>query len=61
MVLTVYRTGRLAIQSRKVKISGSLSLILLRDGAYFCTVLCIAFEELLMIMLILKGCCIIGF
>ena len=32
--LTVYRTGRLAIESRKSGIKGSLSMILLRDGSY---------------------------
>ena len=32
--LTVYRTGRIAFESRKSGIKGSLSMILLRDGSY---------------------------
>lgn len=52
VVLTIYRTGRLAVQSRKVKISGSLSLILLRDGAYFYAVSCNTLEEFLMTLIL---------
>ena len=35
VVLTAYRTGRLAFQSRQANISGSLSFILLRDGEFY--------------------------
>ena len=34
VILTVCRTARLAIQSKKAEIKGGLSYILLRDGQY---------------------------
>lgn len=34
VVLTMSRTGRLALQSREAEISGSLSFILARDGEW---------------------------
>ena len=39
VIFTVYRTARIAIESRKAKLSGSLSFLLLRDGEdyQYCT------------------------
>ena len=35
VILTVYRTGRLALESRKSGIKGSLSIVLFWDGMWF--------------------------
>ena len=58
VILTAYRTARLAFQSRQAHISGSLSFIILRDGRFFWNgSLCTTF---ITGVVFFKGCFITG-